>query len=59
MAVPPKDERTWKALAQLRNRGSLLLLSDLLILLLVGRSPESLPRKAAPQEVHEHMTQRL
>lgn len=53
------DLHTGKTLAQLFNRSRLLLLSNLLVLLLVGRSFETLPRQTAPQKVHEHMAEGL
>ena len=42
----------------LDGRGHLLL-ADLLVLLLLGGGLEALPRQAAPQEVHQHVAQRL
>ncbi len=45
-------------MACLDGRGHLLL-ADLLVLLLLGGCLQTLPRQAAPQEVHEHVAQRL
>lgn len=39
--------------------GGHLLLADLLVLLLFGSSLKALPRQGAPQEVHDHVAQRL
>ena len=52
-------ELLWEAIAQLGNWRRLLLVSDLLVLLLVGRSLESLPRKTSAKEVHENVAERL
>lgn len=45
--------------AQVFDGSRLLLLSNLLVLLLVRGSLETLPRKTASEEVHENMTQRF
>ena len=50
---------TWETLAKLFNGSALLFLADLLILLLVGSSSETLPWQTATQEVHKDMAQRL
>lgn len=52
-------DHTWESFTQILDRGGLLLLSNLLILLLVGSSFQALPRQATPEEVHEHMSQCL
>lgn len=49
-------ELFWEALAEILNSGSLLLLADLLVLLLVRGSLESLPRQTTAQEIHENVT---
>jgi hypothetical protein len=49
----------WESLAQILNGSGLLLLANLLVLLLVGGSLESLPGQASAQKVHENMAQRL
>lgn len=46
-----------KARTQLIHRGRLLLLANLLILLLVSRSLQTLPRQTTPQKVHENMAE--
>ena len=51
--------RTREPITQLFDRSSLLLLTNLLVLLLVGRGFETLPREAPSEEVHEDMSQRL
>lgn len=48
-----------EALAKILDGGCLLLLANLLVLLLVSSSLETLPRKAATEEVEENMTKRL
>jgi hypothetical protein len=50
-------EHTREAVAEILNRGCLLLLADLLVLLLVGSSLQALPWQTASQEVHEDVTQ--
>lgn len=50
---------TREAVAQVLDSSGLLLLSDLLILLLVGSSLQALPWEAAAQEIHKHVAQRL
>ena len=50
---------TWEALTQFSNGRGLLLFTNLLILLFIGRSPKALPRKTTPQEVHEHVSKRF
>ena len=50
---------TWESIAKILDRGSLLLLSNLFILLLVGRSLETLPGEATSQEVQEDVSQSL
>lgn len=52
-------KHTWESFAELFNGSRLFLLADLLVLLLVGGSLQSLPREPASQEVHEDMSQRL
>jgi hypothetical protein len=52
-------KHTREAIAQVLDGGGLLLLSNLLVLLLVGGSLETLPWQSTAQEVHENMTQRL
>ena len=49
--------RTREAVAEILDGSSLLLLPNLLVLLLVGSSLETLPREAATEEVHEDVTQ--
>lgn len=44
---------------QLIHRGCLLLLANLLVLLLISRSFQTLPRQAAPQKVHENVAESL
>ena len=51
--------RTWEPLAQLLDRRRLLLLSNLLVLLLVGRGAETLPWQPTAQEVHEDVAKGL
>ena len=51
--------RTREAFAQLLDRCGLLLLANLLVLLLVRRSLEALPRQTSAEEVHEDVTKRL
>ena len=51
------QSRTWVSLAEILDSGGLLLLTNLLVLLLVGGSLQALPRKTTPQEVHENVTQ--
>jgi hypothetical protein len=48
-----------EALAQLLDWRALLLLADLLVLLLIGLRPKTLPWQPAPQEVHEDVSERL
>jgi hypothetical protein len=50
---------TWEAVAEILDRGRLLLLSNLFVLLLVCRRLQALPRQPTTQEVHEHVTQSL
>lgn len=50
-------ERTWKAVAEVVDRGCLLLLAKFLVLLLVSSSPEALPWKIASEEIYENVTQ--
>lgn len=52
-------ELGWEAFAQLRNWRCLFLLSNFLVLLLVGGGFQSLPWQTTPQEVHEHMAECL
>lgn len=52
-------ELLWEAIAKLGNWRRLLLLSDLLVLLLVGRSLQSLPWKASTEKVHEDVSESL
>lgn len=49
----------WETLAKVFNRRGLLLLADLLVLLLVRGSFQTLPRKATSEEVHEYMAEGL
>ena len=51
--------RTREPITQLFDRSSLLLLTNLLVLLLVGRGLETLPREAPSEEVHEDMSERF
>ena len=51
--------RTREAIAQVLDWSSLLLLSNLLVLLLVGGSLEALPWQPAAQEVHEDVAEGL
>lgn len=53
------DMRTWETVAQVLDGSSLLLLSNLLVLLLVCSSLQALPGKAATEEVHEDVTECL
>ena len=48
--------RTRVSFAQLPDRCTLLLVSDLLVLLFVRGRFETLPREASSQEVHEYVT---
>lgn len=48
-----------EAITEVLDSSGLLLLSNLLVLLLVGRSLESLPWKSSSQEIHENMSQCL
>ena len=48
-----------EAVAKLGDWRRLLLLSDLLVLLLVGRSLQSLPWETSAEEVHEDVSERL
>ena len=48
-------EHTGEAFAQLLDRCRLLLLADLLVLLLICRGLEALPREGATEEVHENV----
>lgn len=50
---------TREAVAEVLDGSSLLLLSNLLVLLLVGSSLQTLPWKATAQEVHENVTKGL
>ena len=50
---------TRETFAQLLNRCALLFLADLLVLLLVRRGSQTLPRQSSAEEVHEDMAQRL
>lgn len=52
-------ELLWEAIAEFGNWRSLLLLSNLLVLLLVGRSLESLPWQTSAKEVHEDVAESL
>ena len=52
-------ERTRISIAKIFDSGCLLLLTNLLVLLLVSGSLQSLPGETTPQEVHENMTQSL
>ena len=52
-------EFLWETIAKLGDWRRLLLLSDLLILLLVGRSLQSLPWETSPEEIHEDVSERL
>ena len=52
-------ELLWETVAKLGDWRRLLLLSDLLVLLLVGRSLQSLPWKTSTEEVHEDVSERL
>lgn len=51
--------RTREAIAEVLDGGSLLLLSNLLVLLLVGGSLKTLPWQSAAQEVHEDVAESL
>jgi hypothetical protein len=48
-----------EAFAEFTNRSSLLLLSDLLVLLLVCRGLETLPGQTTAKEVHEDVSEGL
>lgn len=48
-----------EALAQILNRSCLLLLANLLVLLLVGSSLQTLPGQTSSEEVHEDMAKSL
>ena len=50
---------TWETIAEILDGSSLLLLTNLLVLLLVGSSLETLPRESATEEVHENVTKGL
>ena len=50
---------TREPLTQFLDRRRLLLLSNLLVLLLVGSSLEALPRQTTAEEVHEHVAESL
>jgi len=52
-------KRTWETIAEVLDRGRLLLLPNLLVLLLVSGSLETLPRQSAAQEVHEDVAKSL
>jgi hypothetical protein len=52
-------EHTWETIAEILDRGGLLLLSNLLVLLLVRGSLQALPRQSAAQEVHEDVAKGL
>jgi hypothetical protein len=54
-----RQQLTRESFAQLLDGRGLLLLSDLLVLLLVGSSLQTLPGKPASQKIHEDMTQCL
>lgn len=54
-----EDSLTWIAVAEILDCSGLLLFTNLLILLLVGSSLQSLPRKTASKEVKEDMTKGL
>ena len=53
------SSHTWKPFAEVFDCRCLFLLSNLLVLLLVGSSLEALPWQSTPEEVHEDMTQSL
>ena len=57
--IKGKQDKKGESLAKVLDEGSLLLLANLLILLLVSSSLETLPWQATPQKVHEDVTQRL
>lgn len=61
MLVRPESRGTLtgEAFAELFDGGALLLLADLFVLLLVGRSTKTLPGQSATQEVHEDMSKGL
>lgn len=48
-----------EAFAEVLDGGRLLFLTNLFILLLIGRRLETLPRQAAPEEIHENVAQGL
>lgn len=50
---------TRETITQIFNRRRLLLLSNLLVLLLVGGRLEPLPRQTSTQKVHEDVTEGL
>ena len=58
-ACPDSWEHTREAITQVLDGSSLLLLANLLVLLLVGRSLEALPWQSAAEEVHEDVSERL
>lgn len=51
------NEPTREAVAEILDGSGLLLLTDLLVLLLVGSSLEALPWESASEEVHENVAQ--
>lgn len=53
----PEIRLTWITLTQFLDRSRLLLLSNLLILLLIGGCFQALPWESTSQKVHEHMAQ--
>jgi len=52
-------ELLWVAITEVLDRGRLLLLSNLFVLLLVGSSLQSLPWETSTEEVHEHVAEGL
>lgn len=52
-----RDAITWESIAKILDCGGLLLLANLLILLLVGGSLETLPGEATSEEVQEDVAQ--
>jgi len=52
-------ELLWEAITEVLDGSSLLLLTNFLVLLLVGGSLEALPGQTAAEEVHEHVAEGL
>ena len=52
------DAKALRGISHLNGDGQLLL-ADLVVFLLLVRGPQPLPRQATPQEVQEHIAERL